>query len=250
MTLALITGVSSGIGWATAELFAKNNINLIICGRRKEKLEEFKKSFSHLVHIDILNFDVSNYDEVSVALHSLGNKLENIDILINNAGGAHGRDPFHQADIIDLDAMIDTNLKGLIYISKIITPFMVKKNFGTIINVSSIAGKENYPNGNVYSAAKHAVNALTEGMRLDLNPYGIKVASISPGMVDTEFSLTRFKGDEKKAREVYQGMTPLKAGDIAEAIYFMASRPPHVVIADLTIFPLDQASAQVVRRHK
>lgn len=250
MTLALITGATSGIGKATAELFAKNKINLIICGRRKEKLLEIKEQLEKLVNVDILSFDICNYDEVASALNSLGSKLENIDILINNAGGAHGLSPFDKTEIADMDLMIDANIKGLIYVSRIITPYMVKRKSGTIINVSSIAGKENYPNGNVYSATKHAVDALTKGMRYDFNPYGIKVASINPGMVETEFSLIRLKGNAEKANSVYEGVTPLKAGDIADSIYYMASRPAHVVITDLTILPLDQASTQIVNRHK
>jgi NADP-dependent 3-hydroxy acid dehydrogenase YdfG len=248
MTTALITGASSGIGKATAELFALNKINLILCGRRKEKLEEIKNKFSHLVNIDILVFDVCQYDQVAAAMLSLGKKIEDIDILVNNAGGAHGLDPFNLASISDMDLMIDTNIKGLIYVSRLITPYMVTRKKGTIINVSSIAGKETYPNGNVYSATKHAVDALTKGMRFDLNPYGIKVASINPGMVETEFSITRFKGDEGKAKAVYHDIDPLVAEDIADAIYYMASRPPHVVIADLTILPLAQASTQIVHR--
>jgi NADP-dependent 3-hydroxy acid dehydrogenase YdfG len=248
MTTALITGASSGIGRATAELFAKNKINLIICGRRSEKLLEIKNNFSHLVDIEVLVFDVCNNDEVKKALSSLGKKIENIDILINNAGGAHGLAPFDQAAIADMDLMIDTNIKGLIYVSRFIIPFMVNKKKGTIINVSSIAGKEAYPNGNVYSATKHAVDSLTKGMRFDLNPYGIRVASINPGMVETEFSVVRFAGDENRARAVYQGMEPLVADDIADAIHYMASRPPHVVVADLTILPLAQASTQVIHR--
>jgi NADP-dependent 3-hydroxy acid dehydrogenase YdfG len=250
MTIALITGASSGIGRATAEIFAQNKINLIICGRRLEKLEEFKKAYSHLVEIDILSFDVCSYSETEKAFATLKNKIENIDILINNAGGAHGLGPFDQANITDMDQMIDTNIKGLIYVSRIISPLMVKRKQGTIINVSSIAGKESYPNGNVYSATKHAVDALTKGMRFDLNPHGIKVASINPGMVETEFSQIRFKGDLAKAKAVYEGMQPLVAKDIADAIYYMASRPAHVVISDLTILPLAQASTQVVYRNK
>lgn len=249
MTLALITGATSGIGKATAKIFAENKIDLIICGRRKDKLIALQKELSALVQVDILSFDVCNFDEVSNSLNTLKNKLENIDILINNAGGAHGLAPFDQASIKDFDTMIDTNVKGLLYVSKIITPFMIKRKKGTIINVSSIAGKENYPNGNVYSATKFAVDSITKGMRFDLNPYGIKVGSINPGMVETEFSLVRFKGDENKAKAVYQGMDPLTAKDIGETIYFMASRPPHVVVADLTLFPLAQASTQVVNRN-
>lgn len=250
MTTALITGATSGIGKATAELFAHNKIGLILCGRRREKLEEIKNILSNLVEVDILVFDVCNLDEVTNGLNSLGKKIENIDILINNAGGAHGLSPFDQASFTDMDLMVDTNIKGLIYVTRLVSPFMVKKRKGTIINVSSIAGKESYPNGNVYSATKHAVDALTKGMRFDFNPYGIKVASINPGMVETDFSLTRFKGDTEKAKLVYQGMEPLVAADIADAIYYMVSRPPHVVISDLTILPLAQASTQVVHKNK
>ena len=248
MTLALITGATSGIGRATAELFADNKINLIICGRRMDKLLELKNNLSSKVSVEILCFDVCHSTEVVNAFSSIKPLLENIDILINNAGGAHGLAPFDQAEIGDMEAMIDINLKGLIYVSKAIIPFMIKKKQGTIINISSIAGKETYPNGNVYSASKFAVDSLTKGMRMDLNPHQIKVASINPGMVETEFSIVRFKGDKAKAKAVYNGMEPLKAADIADAIYYMASRPPHVVISDLTIFPLAQASAQIVNR--
>lgn len=250
MTTALITGATSGIGKATAELFAKNKINLILCGRRKEKLIALQKELSPLVDVQILEFDITNLIQVKNAFDSLKEKIELIDILINNAGGAHGLASFEQANFEDMDLMIDTNIKGLIYVSRFITPFMVQKKRGTIINISSIAGKESYPFGNVYSATKHAVDALTKGMRFDFNPYGIKVASINPGMVETEFSNIRFKGDEKRAKSVYDGIHPLLAQDIADAIYFMASRPSHVVISDLTILPVAQASAQVVNRNK
>jgi NADP-dependent 3-hydroxy acid dehydrogenase YdfG len=250
MTTALITGATSGIGKATAELFAQNKINLIICGRRKEKLLELKDKLSQLVQIDILEFDICNFEEVSNALNSLGDKLSNIDILINNAGSAHGMDSFEQANIHDMDLMIDTNVKGVLYVTRLVTPHMVKRKSGTIINVSSIAGKESYPNGNVYCASKHAIDGLTKGLRFDLNPYGIKVASINPGMTETEFSMVRFKGDLNKAKATYAGIDPLVANDIADAIYFMASRPPHVVITDLTILPLAQANTQVVNRIK
>lgn len=248
MALALITGGSSGIGLATAELFAKNNIDLILCGRRTHRLDEFKKAHAQLCQIDTLSFDVRDYKEMENALNSLGEKIKKIDILINNAGGANGLTPFHQAEINDMETMIDTNLKGLVYITRLISPFMIANKKGTIINVSSIAGKETYPNGNVYSATKHAVDALTKSMRMDFNPFGIKVASINPGMVETEFSLNRFAGDKARAKSVYSGIDPLTAYDIADAIYYMSTRPAHVVISDLTILPLAQASTQIVNR--
>ena len=248
MTTALITGATSGIGLATAEAFAQNKINLILCGRRKDRLEEIQKKLSKLVHVDTLAFDVRNNEEVTSAIASLGKKVEEIDILINNAGNAHGLAPIDKASIGDMDAMIDINVKGLLYVSHAIIPHMVEKKKGTIINLSSIAGKEVYPNGNVYCASKHAVDAITKGMRVDLNPYGIRVCSINPGMVETEFSLVRFKGDAEKAKNVYKGLDPLVGKDIADTILFVVTRPPHVMIADLTIFPTAQGSATVVTR--
>lgn len=249
MTTALITGATSGIGWACAEMFAEQKINLILCGRRSERLEELKSKLANKVQVHCLTFDVRNNNEVAKAIASLPENFKNIDILINNAGNAHGLDPFNTASIEDMDAMIDINVKGLIYVSRAITPLMVQNKKGTIINVSSIAGKEVYTNGNVYCASKHAVDALTRGMRSDLNPHGIKVGSINPGMVETEFSLVRFKGDQTKAKTVYQGLEPLHAKDIADAILYMVTRPSHVVIGDLTILPLAQASAHVVKRN-
>lgn len=248
MTIALITGATSGIGWACAEIFAEQKIDLIICGRRAERLEELKKKLEGKVQIHCLTFDVRKYNEVNTALSSLPERFKNIDILVNNAGNAHGLAPIDGATIEDTDAMIDINVKGLLYVSKAVIPNMIQRKTGTIINVGSIAGKEVYANGAVYCASKHAIDALTRGMRSDLNPHGIKVGSINPGMVETEFSLVRFKGDITKANAVYQGLEPLVAKDIADAILYMVTRPSHVVIGDLTILPLAQASAHVVKR--
>lgn len=248
MTIALITGASSGIGWACAEIFASAKIDLILCGRRADRLQELKTKLSSQVKVHTLSFDVRNNEEVKKALASLPNDLRNIDILINNAGNAHGLAPIEGADIADIDMMIDINVKGLLYVSKAIIPSMVERKHGHIINIGSIAGKEVYPNGNVYCASKHAVDALTTSMRMDLNQYGIKVGGVNPGMVETEFSLVRFKGDDDRAKNVYKGLDPLTAKDIADVILFMVTRPAHVNIADLVILPTAQASATVVKR--
>jgi 3-hydroxy acid dehydrogenase/malonic semialdehyde reductase len=248
MHTALITGATSGIGKATAELFAEKKINLILCGRRNDKLIDLKSKLESKVDVKILSFDIENEIETEKALQSLGDSLEKINILINNAGCAIGFTPFDQASYLDMAKMIDVNVLGLLNISKKIIPFLIKNKSGIIINLGSIAGKEVYANGAVYCASKHAVDAITKGMRIDLNPYGIKVASINPGMVETEFSIVRFNGDAVKAKNVYKGLDPLMAEDIADAIYYMVSRPSHVVIADMTIFPLAQASASVVKR--
>lgn len=246
--LALITGASSGIGKATAEAFADLGINLILCGRRIEKLDALKESLSKKVNVQILTFDVRNKEQVENALNSLSDSEKNIDILVNNAGNAHGMGPIQDGSTDDWDAMIDGNVKGLLYVSKVIMPWMKARKQGHIINLSSIAGKSTYPNGNVYCASKAAVEAISEGMRLDLNPFGIKVTNVAPGAVETEFSLVRFKGDEEKADSIYKGFEPLKAEDIAEIIAFAVSRPAHVVMADITLFPVAQASATVINR--
>ncbi|MEA5428953.1 MULTISPECIES: SDR family NAD(P)-dependent oxidoreductase [Arcicella] len=246
--LALITGASSGIGKATAEAFADLGINLILCGRRIEKLDALKESLSKKVNVQILTFDVRNKEQVENALNSLSDSEKNIDILVNNAGNAHGMGPIQDGSTDDWDAMIDGNVKGLLYVSKVIMPWMKARKQGHIVNLSSIAGKSTYPNGNVYCASKAAVEAISEGMRLDLNPFGIKVTNVAPGAVETEFSLVRFKGDEEKADAIYKGFEPLKAEDIAEIIAFAVSRPAHVVMADITLFPVAQASATVINR--
>lgn len=244
---ALITGATSGIGRATAYEFAKHDINLVLCGRRLERLKTLKEELNTLTNVHILNFDVSNKTETFNAIESLPNQFKTIDILINNAGNAHGLDPIQDGSLDDWDAMMDINVKGLLYVSKAIIPQMTERQSGHIINIGSSAGKEVYPKGNVYCASKHAVLAVTEGMRIDLNPFGIKVSAINPGLVETEFSKVRFKGDEK-ANDVYKGFKALQAEDIAEILYFVISRPEHVNIADMLIFPKAQANSVTVKK--
>jgi len=245
--VALITGATSGIGKATALEFAKHGINLILCGRRQERLDELKKSLGADVNVHTLNFDVRDKTEVSKAISSLPEPFNTIDILINNAGNAHGLDPIQTGDLDDWDAMIDINVKGLLYVSKAIIPQMTAQESGHIINIGSLAGKEVYPKGNVYCASKHAVHAITEGMRMDLNPFGIKVCGINPGLVETEFSEVRFKGDDI-ADSVYKGYKALQPEDIAEIIHFAISRPAHVNIADLLVLPSAQASSTILKK--
>lgn len=244
----LITGATSGIGEATARLLAKNKYNLILCGRRRDRLEKLQAELSQQTRVAALSFDVRDYGAVRTAVKSLGQEWKKIDVLINNAGNAHGLDPIHKGSVEDWDAMMDINVKGLLYVSREVMPGMTGQKSGHIINIGSIAGKEVYPNGNVYCASKFAVDALTRGMRIDLNPFGIKVTSIHPGMVDTEFSLVRFKGDARKAESVYKGLKPLTGEDIADVILYVLSVPDHVVIADMIVFPKAQASSTVVHR--
>jgi len=245
---ALITGASSGIGMATAKIFARNGINLILCGRRQERLDTLKNELNSLCNIHILNFDVRNKKDVFLKIKSLPKVFSTIDILINNAGNAHGLDKIQDGNVEDWDAMIDINVKGLLYVSKAVLPTMLLSQSGHIINIGSTAGKEVYPKGNVYCASKYAVDAINQGMRVDLNGKGIKVGAINPGMVATEFSEVRFKGDTQKATKIYQGFTPLQAKDIAEIIWFTVTRPAHVNIADLTVMALDQASSTIVNK--
>lgn len=247
---ALITGATSGIGKATAELFAKQRFNLVLCGRRQDRLDQLRKELGRDVDIHTLNFDVRDRDVVFEAIESLPKSFAQIDILVNNAGNAHGLDPIDKGNPDDWDAMLDINVKGLLYISKAILPQMVKRKSGHIINIGSIAGKEVYPNGNVYCASKHAVDAINQGMRLDLNAHGIRVGAVNPGLVETEFSDVRFKGDAERASNVYQGYQPLKPEDIADIILFMVTRPYHVNIADLTVFPTAQASGTIVNKNR
>ncbi len=244
---ALITGATSGIGRATAHELAKHGINLILCGRRQERLDVVEHALEKLTDVFTLNFDVRDKNEVNKAIDSVPKKFKRIDILINNAGNAHGLDPIQTGSLDDWDAMMDINVKGLLYVSKAVIPQMTERNSGHIINIGSSAGKEVYPKGNVYCGSKHAVVAITEGMRLDLNPFGIKVSAINPGLVETEFSKVRFKGDSK-ADSVYKGFKALQAEDIAEIIYFTISRPPHVNIADLLVFPTAQANSTIVKK--
>ena len=245
---AFITGATSGIGMATAKLFAKNGVKLILCGRREERLKSLSEELSKITTVHTLKFDVRNKEEVFAAVQSLPKEFSTIDILINDAGNAHGMDAIDEGNIEDWDAMLDINVKGLLYVSKAILPKMIARKSGQIINIGSTAGKEVYPKGNVYCASKHAVDAINQGMRIDLNGKGIKVGAINPGLVQTEFSEVRFKGDSEKAEKVYQGYTPLKPEDVADIIWFAVTRPPHVNIADLTVMCLDQASSTIVNK--
>ncbi len=246
--IALITGATSGIGEATARLLATHPFNLILCGRREDRLAVLKKELSNLTKVTTLSFDVRDKGAVKKSLALLEEEWRKIDILINNAGNAHGLDPIQSGSEEDWDAMIDINVKGLLYVSREILPGMVERKSGHIINLGSIAAKEAYANGNVYCASKFAVDALSQGMRIDLNAYGIKVSAIHPGLVETEFSIVRFKGDEARAGNVYRGMEPLKGEDIADLILFILTRPAHVVVADLIVLPTAQASATIVKR--
>ena len=245
---ALITGATSGIGMATARKFAEKGINLILCGRRQERLVNLQIELNDFVLVHTLNFDIRKNEEVLDAIKSLPDEFSKIDILINNAGNAHGLDPIQEGRIEDWDKMLDINVKGLLYVSKAIIPQMVLRESGHIINIGSTAGKEVYPQGNVYCASKHAVDAINKGMRIDLNKHGIRVGAINPGMVETEFSKVRFKGDTEKAKEVYKGLQPLKPEDVAEIIHFVVSRPAHVNVADLVVMPTAQATSTLVKR--
>jgi len=248
--IALITGATAGIGYETALLLAQNNYNLILTGRRKERLESIKNELesSSGCKILTLNFDIRIKAETEAALNSIPEEWRAIDLLVNNAGLAAGLAPVNSADVDDWEAMIDTNVKGLLYATRIVSPWMVERHSGHIINITSIAGKEVYPNGSVYCGTKHAVSAISKSMRIELMPFGIKVTTIAPGAVDTEFSLVRFRGDQERANQVYKGFTPLSGKDIAETILFVLSRPAHVNIDDLLIMPVDQASARDFNR--
>ncbi|WP_298882757.1 SDR family NAD(P)-dependent oxidoreductase [uncultured Polaribacter sp.] len=245
---AFITGATSGIGKATAEIFAKNNIRLIVCGRRKERLDVLKKELSEFTEVATLQFDVSKRKEVENAINSLPDNFKKIDILINNAGNAHGLSSIQNGSLDDWDAMMDINVKGLLYVSKAIIPQMTERNSGFIVNIGSIAAKDVYPNGNVYCASKHAVDALNKGMRIDLNKHNIRVSAIHPGAVETEFSDVRFKGDTEKAKSVYVGYKALQAEDIADIIYFVVTRPYHVNIEDLVVYPTAQATPTILNK--
>lgn len=249
MKITLITGATSGIGKATAEQLAKMQFPLILCGRRQERLDELKENLSKFTKIYTLNFDVSDKNAVNEAIESLPNEWKNIEILINNAGNAHGLSTIQEGDTDDWDLMMDINVKGLLYVSRAIIPTMIAQEKGHIINIGSLAGKEVYPRGNVYCASKYAVDALTQGMRIDLNAHGIKVSGINPGLVETEFSLVRFKGNSERASQTYQNFQPLSAQDVAEIIAFTISRPPHVNLADILILPNAQASATIVKKN-
>jgi len=247
--IVLLTGATSGIGEATARLLATNQFKLILCGRRKDRLQKLADELLKQTEVITLSFEVRNQLDVAAGIASLPEAWKEIDILINNAGNAHGLDPIQTGNVDDWDAMIDINVKGLLYVTKAVLPVMVKRKAGHIINLGSIAGKEAYANGNVYCASKFAVDALTKGMRIDLNAHRIKVTAIHPGLVETEFSLVRFKGDSERAASVYKGFEPLHGQDIAELILFALTRPAHVVVADLVVFPTAQASATVVNKN-
>ena len=250
MKTALITGATSGIGEAIALCLAKENYRLILTGRREERLDVLKNKLEseYNAKVQTLCFDVREYNEVEKAINNLSGEWKNIDILINNAGLAVGLSPLHEGVIDDWERMIDTNIKGLLYVTRVVTPGMVSGRSGHIINIGSIAGKHVYPNGAVYCATKYAVDAISKGMRLDFLPYGIKVTQICPGAVETEFSVVRFKGDKNRADVVYEGYQSLVAADIAESVHYAISQPEHVDIQDLLIMPTAQANSNTFHK--
>jgi len=249
--IILITGATSGFGEATARRFAAEGWRVIITGRRTGRLEALRSALDGLygpASAHALHFDVRDNAAVEQAIGSLPTDWRNIDVLVNNAGLASGLDPIQDGHLDDWNAMLDTNVKGLLHVSRAVIPGMIERGRGHIINIGSVAGKEVYPKGNVYCASKHAVDALTKGMRQDLLPHGIKVTQIAPGLAETEFSTVRFHGDEAKAEQVYQGLRPLTGGDIADLVWFAATLPAHVCINDLIVTPTAQASSTLVRR--
>jgi 3-hydroxy acid dehydrogenase / malonic semialdehyde reductase len=248
--IVMVTGATAGFGEAIAHEFAKNKYDLIITGRRADRLKKLKKVLEDKYQVNVLDlqFDVRQREETQKTLSLLESKWQQIDVLVNNAGLASGLSSIQEGDIDDWEKMIDTNVKGLLYVTRCIAPMMIKNKKGHIINIGSIAGKEVYANGNVYCATKHAVDSLTKAIRIDLLPHGIRVTGICPGMAETEFSIVRFHGDEEKAKKAYQGFQPLAAADIADVVYYAASRPAHVNISDVVIMPLAQANAGTVNR--
>jgi len=248
--IALITGATSGIGEACAHLFAREQYNLVLTGRRLDRLEKLAKKLNtkYNVEVAVSSFDVRDREQVISNLEGLPEKWKKVNVLVNNAGLSQGLDPIQNGSFDDWDTMIDTNIKGLLYVSKVVSNWMISNSFGHIVNLGSIAGKEVYPNGNVYCATKAAVDTLNKAMRIDLVQYGIKVTGIHPGAVETEFSEVRFKGDKERAKKVYDGFEPLVAADIAETIWFAVSRPAHVNINDMVIMPTAQASATIINR--
>jgi len=245
--IALITGATSGIGKATAELLLNNGYRVILTGRRIELLNELKEKFP-VGSVHTLCFDIRNSQETESALNSLPAEWKSIDVLVNNAGLAWGLSQFYDGKIDHWDTMIDTNIKGLLYVSRIVAGWMKEAQSGHIVNIGSIAGKEVYSNGNVYCATKHAVDALTKAMRIEMSPFNVRVTGVHPGAVETEFSIVRFDGDMEKAKSVYQGFENLVAEDIADAILYCISRKPHVNINDLVIMPTAQPVASVIHR--
>jgi NADP-dependent 3-hydroxy acid dehydrogenase YdfG len=248
--IVMVTGATAGFGEAIAHEFAKNGYDVIVTGRRADRLKKVKTELEKKYSVKVLdlNFDVRNREATQKSLSSLDTNWQQIDVLVNNAGLASGLSSVQEGDIEDWEKMIDTNVKGLLYVTRCIAPMMIKNKKGHIVNIGSIAGKEVYANGNVYCATKHAVDALTKAMRIDLLQHGIRVTGVCPGMADTEFSVVRFHGDAEKAKGVYKGFQPLTAADIADVVYYAASRPAHVNISDVVIMPLAQANAGTVAR--
>lgn len=244
--IAFITGATSGIGKSTAIKLYENNFDLILCGRREDRLLELEKELNNNGRVLSLKLDVRKESEVKSAIEGLSDSWKNIDVLVNNAGLAAGKDPIQNGSLDDWERMIDTNVKGLLYVTRHVSALMIKNQNGHIINIGSLAGKEVYENGNVYCATKHAVDALSRAMRIDLLPHSIKVSNIAPGLVETEFSIVRFAGDEQKAKTVYEGFDALSANDIAECIWFVVSRPKHVCVGDMLILPSAQANSTSV----
>ena len=249
MKTILITGATSGIGLAAAKKLANEKNQLILCGRRQYKLDEIYEELSKSTNVLSLCYDVSDKNEVNRILNDLPEEFRSIDILINNAGNAHGLDTIQEGSIEDWDNMIDINVKGLLYVSRAIIPKMVERKNGHVINIGSLAGREVYEKGNVYCASKHAVNAISKAMRIDLNKTGIKVSEINPGLVETDFSNVRFKGDNNRAEKVYQGYKALQAEDIADIIEFVINRPGHVNIADILVLPQAQATSSIINKN-
>lgn len=246
MKTALITGATSGIGKATAELFATQGFRLIVCGRRSAVLDRLKDELSKQTEVISLVFDQREFNQIETALNSLPGEWKNIDVLVNNAGNAHGLDTVENGFIEDWDAMMDGNVKGILYVSKLIIPGMKQRKSGHIVNISSVAARQTYVNGVVYCASKRAVDVISEGLRLELTEFGIKVTNIQPGLVETDFSKVRFKGDEDRAKSVYTGYKALEAKDIADAISYCVNAPSHVAISDLTIYPSAQSEPRTV----
>jgi len=248
--IILVTGATSGFGKAIAIRFAKHGNDLIITGRRKERLEQLAAELSREYSVEVLplSFDVRSLHQAEKAIGSLTGRWSEIDVLVNNAGLAAGLSPIHEGDTDDWERMIDTNVKGLLYMTRLVAPLMVRRNKGHIINIGSIAGKEVYPNGNVYCGSKFAVDAITKGTRIDLLPHNIKVTHVAPGAAETEFSIVRFHGDEERASNVYKGFTPLTGEEIAEVVYYVTTLPAHMNINDLVVMPTAQANA--VNFHK
>ena len=249
MKTKFITGATSGIGLAIAKKMANSQNQLILCGRRQKKLDEISKKLSAITNVLTLCFDISEKKEVTKLLENLPKEYNSIDILINNAGNAHGLDKIQDGSLDDWDNMVDSNIKGLLYVSRVIIPKMIKKGSGHIINIGSLAGREVYEKGNIYCATKHAVNAISKAMRIDLNKTGIKVSEVNPGLVETDFSSVRFKGDSDRAEKVYQGYKALQADDIADIIEFVINRPNHVNIADILVLPQAQATSSIIKKN-